>query len=122
MKRISIILLILLGVFFPSGCDPTRTTLYYTQSATQNAYPPTENVIIFLDSLPTQPYDEFGVIDHSHYIEDIVKAAKANGADGLINIQRYGHPHVRSDSRTGGWDTIWVDTVLSAVMIKFKPK
>jgi hypothetical protein len=117
MKPTYILVFALLCILFTSGCDPTRITMYYNQTA----YPPTDSVLVFLDTLPSQPYFEMGVISHSHYFEDIVKAAKANGADGLINIERYGDPRVRQNSRDGDWDIIWVDTLMEAVMIKFKP-
>jgi hypothetical protein len=116
MIRSQILTITLLSGLFISGCDPTETTMF-----NERTYPATENVTIFRDTLPTQPYDEIGRIDNSNSIEDIVKTAKAHGADGLIKIETYQDPriiHGIPHSDLNG--EVYFDKKLRAIMIKFK--
>ncbi len=117
MKRSYILIFALWGGLFISGCDPTETTMFNVDIT----YPPTTNVVVFRDTLPSQPYDEIGHIDNSKSIENMVKAAKAHGADGLIDIEKYSQLRIMTHTHTDLNGELYSDEFLRSVMIKFKP-
>ena len=117
MKRNRIIQIAIWGGLFISGCHSASSSMFYAR-----AYPPTQNVQVFIDAPPAQEYDEIGkvwssgsvLVSDQKYIEDMVEEAQKRGADGLIKVE---------EGTTQGTDAAgnyspqkWA----KAVMIKFK--